>query len=257
MSLKTNLTESFNGLRGAIGRARLSVVEIVFLSAALFFAGFVAFFYFNKVQPLGSALAEREQKIKDLKAEIVKLKTEGEQLKTQTSNAERILESLRGFESLLKPDASGTTQIINEIESLGKTHQVLTGDSTYGSEKADEPQLDENGNPIPQATIRDKTPKIYPSFAIDTVVIGDYSNLRRFLSDLERSKQFLIINVLTFQGGDEKIARQLAKGGKQIQLSPESIPVSLGIDLDTYFQSPAVAAAAAAATTPAVVKNTR
>ena len=85
-------------------------------------------------------------------------------------------------------------------------------------------------------------------------MIGDYSNLRRFLSDLERSKQFLIINALTFQGGDDKVARQLAKGGKQIQVSQDSLPVSLGIELDTYFQPPT---GAAAATTPAVATNTR
>src|SRR5262245_59429232 len=99
MNLKIILSESISRLRGAIGRARLSVVEIVFLSAALFFAGFVAVFYLNKVQPLGSAVAERQQRIIDLNAQIKKLKTEGDKLKTQTSNAERILESLRGFEN--------------------------------------------------------------------------------------------------------------------------------------------------------------
>jgi hypothetical protein len=257
MNLKSSLSESLSGLRGAIGRARLSAVEIVFLGAALLFAGFVVFFYLNTVQPLGSALAERQQRITDLNAQIKKLKTEGDKLKTQTSNAERILESLRGFENLLKSDVRGMTQIMNEVESLAKTHQLLSEDSTYRSEEADEPLVDENGNPIPQAARRDKKPKIYPTLRIDTSVIGDYANLRRFLSELERSKQFLIINALTFQG-DDRAARQAARGGKQIQLSPESIPVSLGIELDTYFKPPTVAAvataatAAAAAPTPAV-----
>jgi hypothetical protein len=258
MSLKINLSETFNGLRGAIGRARLSVVEIVFLGAALLFAGFVAFFYFNKVQPLNSALATRQRQIKDLESRITDLKTREEKLTTQASNAEKILDSLRGFESLLKPDGRGTTQIIDEIESLCKTHKIFSDGSTYRPERADEPQIDENGNPIPQAARRDKKPRIYPTLGIDTVVIGDYANLRRFLSDLERSRQFLIINALNFQGGDtsEKIARQLAKGSKQVQLTPESIPIQLEIELDTYFQPPA-AVVAAAATTPAVTKNTQ
>src|SRR5262245_59028263 len=239
MNLKAILSETFSRLRAAIGRARLSVVEIVFLGAALLFAGFVASFYFYKVKPLGSAVAEREQQIKDLNARILKLKTEGEKLKTQTSNAEKILESLRGFDSYLKPYNTGTTQIINEIDGLAKTHQVFSDGSTYQPQKADEPQVDENGNPIPQATRRDRKPKIYPILGIETTVIGDYPNLRRFLSDLERSKQFLIINVLEFQGVDnQKVARQLGKGGKQIQLSQESMPVQLRIELETYFQSP-------------------
>jgi len=246
MSLKTSLSETFGGLRDVIGRARLSVVEIVFLGAALLFAGFVAFFYFNNVQPLGSALAAREQQIKDLKARIEKLNTEQKKRLTQAANAEKILESLRSFESYLKSDERGMTQLINEIDALGKTHKIITGDSSYRVEEADEPLLDENGNPKPQPVNKDKNPKIYPNLGIETMVIGDYSNLRRFLSDLERSKQFLIINALIFQGGDDKIARQLAKTGKQILSSPEAIPVSLKIELDTYFQPPTVAAASTA-----------
>ena len=254
MSVKSNLLETFSGFMGAIRRARLSAVEIVFLSAAVLFAGFVLIFYLNKVQPISSALAEREQLIKDLETKVNQLKTDQKNLADQTSNAEKILESLRSFEALLKPDERGTTQIINEVEALAKTHLLLSGDSTFRPEEADEPLIDENGNPTPQAASRDRKPKIYPILGIETVMIGDYSNLRRFLTDLERSKQFLIINALTFQGGDDKVARQLAKGGKQIQVSQDSIPVSLGIELDTYFQPPS---RAAAATTPAVAKNTR
>lgn len=243
MSLKANLSNLsgiFSGLRDAVGRARLSVVEIVFLCAAIFFAGLVTAFYFYQVAPLDSELAARDQQIKDLKARIVKLNTEEKKRMDQAANAEKILESLRSFESNLKPDERGMTQIINEIDALGKTHKIVVGDASYRVEEAEEPQFDENGNPKPLAASKDKTPKIYPNLGIDTMVIGDYANLRRFLSDLERSKQFLIINALAFQGGDEKIIRQLAKGGKQIQLSgPESIPVSLKIELDTYFQSPA------------------
>jgi len=257
MSLKTSLPEIFSGLRNAIGRVRLSVVEIVFLGAALLFAGFVAFFYLTKVQPLGSALAARDQQMKDLKARIEKLNTEQKKRLTQAANAEKILESLRGFESYLKPDERGMTQIINEIDALGKTHKVITSDSSYRVEEADEPLLDENGNPKPQPVNKDKNPKIYPNLGIETMVIGDYSNLRRFLSDLERSKQFLIINALIFQGGDDRIARQLAKSGKQILSGPESIPVSLKIELDTYFQPPGVAAASIASTATVAAKDAR
>ena len=135
-------------------------------------------------------------------------------------------------------------------------HKVLVGDSNYRVEEADETQLDENGNPKPRPN-RDKKPKIYPNLGVETTVIGDYSNLRRFLSDLERSKQFLIVNSLAFQGGDERIARQLTKGGKQpILNSPESIPVSLKLELDTYFKPSTVGAATAQSAT-AAPKNAR
>jgi cell division protein FtsL len=256
MNLKADFSKAFSRLRDAISRARLSVVETVFLCAAILFACAVALFYSYKVLPLGYTLTARQREIKDLKARIEKLNTEQKKILDQTSNAEKILESLRDFERRLNPDERGMTQIIDEIEALGKTHQVVTGDSQFQPQRADEPQFDENGNPKPQPN-RDKKPKIYPNLGIETTVVGDYSNLRRFLSDLERSKQFLIVNSLAFQGGDERIVRQLARGGKQIKLnSPEAIPVSLKIELDTYYQPPA-AGAATAQSAPVAPKNAR
>jgi len=256
MKLKTYFSDAFGRARNAVRRARLSVSEIAFLGAAMIFASGVALFYSYKVLPLGYMVAARQRQIKDLKTQIEKLNTEERKRRDQASNAEKILESLSGFESRLTPDDRGMTQIINEIDALSSTHKVIAGDSNYRPEAADEPQFDENGNPKPRPN-KDKKPKIYPNLGVETTVLGDYSNLRRFLSDLERSRQFLIINSLTFQGGDDKIARQLAKGGKQIQLSSaESVPVSLKIELDTYFKPPA-AGAATAQSPPAAPKNAR
>jgi hypothetical protein len=255
MNLKTDLSEIFGRARSAIGRARLNVVEIAFLSAALLIASAASAFYSYKVLPLGYMVSSRQREIKDLKARIEKLNIEEKKRLDQAANAEKILESLSGFEGRLIPDERGMTQIINEIDALSVTHKILVGDSSYRVEEADEPQLDENGNPKPRPN-RDKKPKIYPNLGVETTVIGDYPNLRRFLSDLERSKQFLIVNALAFQGGDERILRQVTKGGKQIQLSPEAVPVSLKIELDTYFKPPAAGATTAQYTPPAP-KNAR
>jgi cell division protein FtsL len=259
MNLKKDIGETVHRWREAVNRARLSRVETAFLGAAIVFAATVAIFYSYKVVPLSLSVAARQRQIQVMKAEI-----EGENIKEnkrrdQASNAEKILESLRGFESRLTPDQSGMTQIINEIHSLSVTHQIVDSESAYRVEDADEPKLDENGNPKLQAS-QDKKPKIYPNLGVATTVVGDYPNLRRFLSDLERSKQFLIVNSLSFQGGDDRIVRQLAKGGKQIALSsPEAVPVSLKIELDTYFQPPSAASVgvATAQNAPAAPKNAR
>ena len=256
MNFKTYFSEAFSHVRGAIGRARLSIAEIAFLGAAILFATAVALFYSYKVLPLGYMVSSRNRQIEALKAAIRDQDDKEKKSLAQASNAEKILESLSGFESHLTPDERGMTQIINEIDALGATHKVQVGDSNYRVEAADEPQFDEKGNPKPRPN-RDKKPKIYPNLGVETTVIGDYSNLRRFLSELERSKQFLIVNSLAFQGDDQRVARQLAKGGKQPVLNnPESIPVSLKIGLDTYFKPPA-AGAATAQSAPAAPKNAR
>jgi len=255
MNLKTDLRETLNRLRDAANRARLSRVEITCLGVAIIFASGVALFYSYEVAPLSFAIAARQRQIKDLKASIEDLNTKEKKRLDQATNATKILESLRDFDSRLAPDGSGMTQIINEIDALSVTHKVLASDSNYRPEEADEANLDENGNPRLQPK-RDKRPKIYPNLGVETTVVGDYPNLRRFLSDLERSKQFLILNSLSFQGGDDRIVRQLTKGGKQLQLSPEAVPVSLKIGFDTYFQPPSVGVATAQFKPPAP-KNAR
>lgn len=234
-----NLKDFFGGMGDSIRRARMSPTEITFLIAALVFVAIVAVFHFYKVRPLGDTLAAEKAKEQELLTRLNKFNTEEKKRNEQASNAEKILDSLVRFEGMLKPDERGMTQIINEIDSLGKTHKILVGDASY---RVIEPTalLDENGNPLPQKTGSEKKLEIYPTLGIDTTVVGDYLNLRRFLADLERNRQFLIINSLSFQGGDDKVARQLAKSGKQIQMnSPEAVPVSLKIELDTYFQPPA------------------
>ncbi len=255
MNLRQNLNsaEIFGGLRDLTRNARLSVFETVFLAAALLFAAFVAFFYFTKVQPLNSQVASLQEREREMRSKLDRMNTDEKKRIDQASNAEKILDSLSKFEKYLKPDERGMTQIINEIDSLGRTHKILVGDASY---RVAEPEVavDESGAAKPVSN--DKKVNVYPALGIDTTVIGDYTNLRRFLLDLERSKQFLIINSLSFQGEADKFRRppapipaaaagpinpgagpgNVAKG-PQLQLnSPASIPVSLKIELDTYFQ---------------------
>jgi hypothetical protein len=230
-----NLDNLWGGLRDLFRRARLSVFETVFLAAALLFAAFIAFFYFTKVQPLNSEVSRLQRRESDLRASLDRMNSDEKKRAEQASNAEKILESLNRFEGYLKPDERGMTQIINEIDALGRNYKVIVGDASY---RVAEPEdaLDENGNPKPQIVSSDKPLNIYPALGIDTTVIGDYPNLRRFLAELERSKQFLIINSLSFQGEADKV-RQNPGQAQQIQLSGAgAIPVSLKIELDTYFQ---------------------
>ncbi|HMV48896.1 MAG TPA: GspMb/PilO family protein [Blastocatellia bacterium] len=239
--MKLNPSNMFGGLRDSLGRARLSLLEIIALAAALAFIGVVTFYYFTKVQPLQSqldALAERERVAKE---KIEKLNSDEQKRQQQASNAETILASLTAFEIYLKPDERGMTEIINEIDSLGKKHKVLAGDSTYRVAEADQPpgqQLGENGQPKQKANEDKQT--IYPALGIDTNVIGEYPNLRRFLGDLEQSRQFLIINSLAFQGESDKVKREAQKAGKQKleTSSPDAALVSLKVEMDTYFKSP-------------------
>ncbi len=235
-----NVREFSARARELAERSRLSLIEVVALVAALVFVGVVAFYYFSKIQPLQSELTALQEREKEIRSQIDKANSDEAKRQKQASNAELIMASLKDFDRYLKQDERGMTEIINEVDALGKKYGVLTGDSTYRVAEA-EPLVDENGQPIQQKSGRENdTQKIYPVLGIDTNIIGEYPNLRKFLYDLERSRQFLVINALTFQGESDKVRREAQKSGSQkLQLSsPEAVPVSLKIEMDTYFQSP-------------------
>lgn len=240
MSLRDRLkVDAINkGAGGLLQRLRLSRGETLILIAAVVYIGAIAIYYLYSVQPVNSELATLQEKRDELLARKNKYTIEVQKRTEQASNAEKIKESLTRFEAYLKPDERGMTQIINEIDSLGRSHKVVLGDASYRMADADV-LVDENGNPIPEARLKDKKPKLFPALGIDTTVIGDYTNLRRFITELERSRQFLIINSLAFQGEADKVRKAAAKAGGAPAGDPNAVPVELKIEFDTYFQRPA------------------
>lgn len=220
---------------------RLSPRESIFLGVGIVFGVMVILFYLLQVQPLAGEIAALENRIKEQTALIDRQNREQKQQQDQVANAEAILASLHQFESSLKPDQRGMTLLMNEIDQLGKTHRIQVGDASYRLDQAT-PLTDAEGNPLPnQQGSQEKKLTIYPKMGIDTTVIGDYPNLRRFLADLEKSQQFVILNALAFQGEADRVRQAAGNPSSlsRIELnSPDSIPVSLKIELETYFQRP-------------------
>jgi cell division protein FtsL len=233
---------SLPALRASLRRQlRLSPLEATFLGVAILFCSMVSLFYVLKVRPLSEQVTTLEAQIREQATRLDRRQTEEKRQQDQLTNAEAILDSLRRFEANLKPDQRGMTQIINEIDQLGRTHRILVGDASYRLDDAT-PLTDAEGNPLStqQGAVERKW-NIYPRMGIETTVVGDYPNLRRFLAQLEKSQQFVIIQALAFQGEADRVRRAAGNPNALTRLemgSPESIPVSLKIDLETYFQRP-------------------
>lgn len=85
-----------------------------------------------------------------------------------------------------------------------------------------------------------KWQSVYPGVAVSVTVEGQYQNLRRFLRDLETTKQFVIINAIELERSSETNAQpgaeDAAAGGAR------NSAVSLRLDMATYFQRPNVTA---------------
>lgn len=220
---------------------RLSPREAIFLVVGILLCVTVVLYHLLQVKPLAEEITALENRIKEQTRLIDRQNREQKQQQDQVANAEAILASLQRFESSLKPDQRGMTMLMDEIDQLGKTHRILVGDASYRLDQAT-PLTDAEGNPLAdQQGSQEKKLTIYPKMGIETTVIGDYPNLRRFLIDLEKSQQFVILNALAFQGEADRV-RQAAGNPtslSRLQLSsPDSIPVSLKIELETYFQRP-------------------
>lgn len=77
-----------------------------------------------------------------------------------------------------------------------------------------------------------KWQSVYPGLAVSLTVEGQYQNLRRFIRDLEASKQFIIVNAVELERATEH--------NTGASLDSTSVPrnslVSLRVDMATYFQ---------------------
>lgn len=231
-----NFKQVMESLGDGARALKLSLVESVFLLAALGFAGFVGFFFVSEVQPLSGQIEELQQQQTAILQRGVEERRRQEELAKQQAHAEGILNSLTRFEAMLRNGQTGKAAIIDEFEALAKKHKIITGDFGFKPIEA-EPLVDADGNPLKDIIKNDRI-NVYPALGVDTTVIGDYPNLRRFVADLEKSSQFLIINAVAFQGEADKVkvAAQSGKGRLPQLDDPNSIPVSLKIEMNTFFK---------------------
>jgi hypothetical protein len=70
-------------------------------------------------------------------------------------------------------------------------------------------------------------------------VEGQYNDVRRFIRDLERSKQFMIINQVELQRANENetaVPADVSPEGSPAPAGPRGSIISLQVNLATYFQ---------------------
>lgn len=211
---------------------KISGLEAVVLVAALGFAGFVSYFYFHDVKPIQGQILAVQDEINSLRSKQIAQLEKEKQVARQRAQAEQIKNSLYTFEAYLRNSTTGKAALIDELEALAKKNKVLTGDMGFKAVEA-QPLVDENGQLLKEAMRNDKI-EVYPALGLDTSVIGDYPNLRRFLADVEKSRQFLVINAIAFQGEADK-ARAVGKG-RQLQLSADAVAVTLKVEMESFFK---------------------
>jgi hypothetical protein len=86
---------------------------------------------------------------------------------------------------------------------------------------------------IPGTSVSTKWQSVYPGIGVLVTIEGPYQNLRHFIQEIERTKQFVIIN---------EVELQRAENSSQIAVAPEAgsgsrgSQVSLQLNMAMYFQ---------------------
>lgn len=138
------------------------------------------------------------------------------------------LSTLETFTSdFLKPQSKGRIDVINLINALAKKNGAVL---TSGINMTLDTGVVEPGK---EKSSKSKSSSeqiaVFSSLAVTFTVFGQYPNLRNFIGELERDKQFLVINSITLTTIDEGT---IGRGSRTATGSG----ISLSIDVTAYFQ---------------------
>jgi hypothetical protein len=228
----------------SLRRIRLSRVEMVALAVTVLFAGAVTFFYFFEVRSRRTELESLDARDLAAHSRILDATIRRKKLDTQRSNASLIIDSIGSFEKRLKNREMGTPAIITEVNGLARQHRALAGDYAYKVVEGEaEAQVKESAS-----SQRVDLPNTYTALGIDTTVVGEYADLKRLISAIERSPMFIVINSLAFQGEADKAAQVGPPPGMGPVMpaqqqrpagnpAPAGAAVSLKIEMQTFFRN--------------------
>ena len=206
------------------------VAEVAAVAGSCFVLALVLFSYLYFVVPARSRVASLDADRRQLRTNLQTLDTVVNKEQDTKDQVDRVAASLANFESehLLQPD-QGRIDLYEELNQLIVKNGVRnTSGPTYTP-------LDPTGMKSASGkTVTTKWQSFYPGIAVMVTVEGQYQDVRRFIRDVERSKQFVVINEVELQRANENSAPAAAEegGGSGTRGSL----VSLQLNMTTYFQ---------------------
>ena len=227
--------QTFNSARG---QRVLGPAEVIALAGSALILLLVVvsylYFYVPTRSRLNGLVAERSRLQNLVKA------SQGAFNGVQSTQARvlDITQSLDNFESRLVSANSGRMGLYDSLNSLIRKNALKnTSGPTYTPL---EPIGSKGVGATGARSANTKWQSIYPGIAISVTVEGQYENLRRFIQDIEKSGQFVIINSVELERSTETNAPPAAEGAS----STRPTAVSLRLGMSTYFQRGSTEAAA-------------
>jgi Tfp pilus assembly protein PilO len=148
------------------------------------------------------------------------------------SMVNRITSSLDDFEDgrLLNRN-QGRMALYDELNQLIRKNGLR---NTSGPSYTALDSVGSKTSPTESKSASTKWQSVYPGISVSLTVEGSYQNLRRFIRNLEASKQFIIINAIELEKATETNTPLSVEGEPGV--GSRGSLVSLRMDLATYFQ---------------------
>lgn len=251
---------------GQIARSQavniIGLPELIGLIGALLLAVMVVFAYLYFYLPAQSRLTSIELERTRLQGQVQAARTQFQENDTTNHTVARINASLEDFETNWLPlENPGRLTLYTVLNNLMKSNGIRnTAGPSYSALEilGTKTQVQPGITAEKQSTA--KWQSIYPGIAVTVTVEGAYPNIRRFVRDIETSRQFLIINAVELEGvknsgatqdlslpvtqpAQQRSAKNPKGGSATVPPAPEIAGgrgglVSLRLDIATYFQRP-------------------
>ncbi|HEX3248830.1 MAG TPA: GspMb/PilO family protein [Pyrinomonadaceae bacterium] len=213
------------------------IAEVVAVAGSCFVLVLVLLSYLYFLVPARSRLASLNADRKQVEANLQTLGGVVHKEEDTKQRVDQIAASLNKFETeyLLRPD-QGRMELYEELNQL-----IIKNNLKNTSGPAYSP-LDPAGTKTTSGkSVTTKWQSFYPGISVMVTVEGQYQDVRRFIRDVERSKQFVVINEVELQRATQNSAPvSVDENGTVTPAAAGSGTrgslVSLQLNMATYFQ---------------------
>ena len=217
---------------GSRGGKMFGIAEIVALAGSCFVLALVLFSYLYFLVPARARIASLNNDRKQIETNIKTLDVVVNNDQGTQQNVDNVVASLNEFETRHLPRQDrGRMQLYEELNQLiiknnlqntsGPTYTTLdTTDAKQASGKS----------------VVTKWQSFYPGINVMVTVEGQYQDIRRFIHDVERSKQFVVINQVELQRAQQDNVPVSAEDGGAGGSGTRGSQVTLQLNMATYFQ---------------------
>ena len=235
----------FTGFRDSRRGKMFGVAEVAALAGSCLILALVLFSYLYFFVPARSRVASLNADKKQLQTNLQTLRGVVSNEQNTTETVRRITTSLDQFEmNFLPRQDQGRLELYDELNQLIIKNGVRNTSGPAYTELEPEGTKTVGGK-----NMTTRWQSFYPGVAVTVTVEGQYENVRRFIRDVERSKQFVVINEVELQRARDTNAPMSAEGEPVATESEQPTPgsgsrgslVSLQLSMATYFQREASA----------------